>query len=111
MVTGQFDSVALLVERRYKEGLEHLQTELDKITKSQCEILSTDVDENTTAAIVVYARQYAEPVHKFLAMENVNQIRLPQDLQDMPLDVAYETIRQRRSELPAELDKIRAELD
>ena len=111
VVTGAFDSVALLVERRYKAGLEHLQTELDKVTNSQCEILSTDIDDQTTAAIVVYARQYAEPVHKFLAMENVNQIRLPQDFQDMPLDVAYETIHQRRAELPAELDKIRAELD
>jgi V/A-type H+-transporting ATPase subunit I len=110
VVTGQFDSVALLVERRYKEGLEHLQVELDKLTNSQCEILSTDVDENTTAAIVVYARQYAEPVHKFLAMENVNQIRLPQDFQEMPLDVAYQTIRQRRDELPRELEKIRSEL-
>ena len=110
VVTGQFDSVALLVERRYKEGLEHLQVELDKLTKSQCEILSTDIDETTTAAIVVYARQYAEPVHKFLAMENVNQIRLPQDFQEMPLDVAYQNIRQRRNELPTELDKIRNEL-
>ena len=111
VVTGAFDSVALLVERRYKAGLEHLQVELDKVTNSQCEILSTDIDEQTTAAIVVYARQYAEPVHKFLAMENVNQIRLPQDFQDMPLDVAYETIRTRKAELPAELDSIRGELD
>ena len=111
VVTGSFDSVALLVERRYKTGLEHLQTELDRITSSQCEIISTDIDEATTAAIIVYARQYAEPVHKFLAMENVNQIRLPQDFQDMPLDVAYETIRQRRAGLPAELEKIRKELE
>jgi len=110
VVTGAFDSVALLVERRYKAGLEHLQTELDRLTNSQSEIISTDIDENTTAAIVVYSRQYAEPVHKFLAMENVNQIRLPQDFQDMPMDVAYETIRQRRAELPAELNRIRDEL-
>lgn len=111
VVTGAFDSVALLVERRYKAGLEHLQIELDKVTNSQCEILSTDIDDQTTAVIVVYARQYAEPVHKFLAMENVNQIRLPQDFQDMPLDVAYETIHQRRKELPDELENIRTELD
>ncbi len=111
VVTGAFDSVALLVERRYKVGLEHLQIELDRITNSQCEIISTDIDEDTTAAIVVYSRQFAEPVHKFLAMENVNQIRLPQDFQDMPMDVAYENIRQRRAELPAELEKVRAELE
>ncbi|TLM97453.1 MAG: hypothetical protein FDZ75_04480, partial [Actinobacteria bacterium] len=110
VVTGAFDSVALLVERRYKAGLEELQRELDKLTNSQCEIISTDIDEETTAAIVVYGRQYAEPVHKFLAMENVNQIRLPQDFQEMPLDVAYQEIRQRRAELPKELDSIRDQL-
>ena len=111
VVTGAFDSVALLIERRYKTGLEHLQTELDKITNSQCEIISTDIDENTTAAIVLFSRQYSEPVHKFLTMENVNQIRLPQDFQDMPMDVAYETIKQRRAQLPAELGKVRTELE
>ncbi len=110
VVTGSFDSVALLVERRYKAGLEHLQAELNKITNSQCEIISTDIDENTTAAIVVYSRMYADPVHKFLAMENVNQIRLPQDFQDMPLDVAYDEIKQRRAALPKELEQIRVEL-
>lgn len=110
VVTGAFDSVALLVERRYKAGLEHLQSELDRLTNSQCEIISTDIDEETTAAIVVYSRQYAESVHKFLAMENVNQIRLPQDFQDLPMDVAYEEIRQRRADLPHELDRIRDEL-
>jgi V/A-type H+-transporting ATPase subunit I len=110
VVSGQFDSVALLVERRYKEGLEHLHAELDRLTNSQCEIISTDIDEATTAAIIVYARQYADPVHKFLAMENVNQIRLPQDFHDVPLDVAYQTVVQRRSELPEELENIRAEL-
>ncbi|TLM97317.1 MAG: hypothetical protein FDZ75_04770, partial [Actinobacteria bacterium] len=77
---------------------------------SQCEIISTDIDEDTTAAIVVYGRQYAEPVHKFLSMENVNQIRLPQDFQDMPLDVAYQEIRERRRTLPDELDSIRDQL-
>lgn len=110
VVTGSFDSVALLIERRYKAGLEHLQSELTKVTNAQCEIISTDIDEETTAAIVVYGRQYAEPVHKFLSMENVNQIRLPQDFQDIPLDQAYEEIHQRRAELPGELDKIRDEL-
>ena len=106
VVTGAFDSVALLVERRYKAGLEQLQIELDKVTKSQCEILSTDIDDQTTAAIVVYARQYAEPVHKFLAMENVNQIRSAARL---PGHAARRRLRdhpcQRRGELPAELDE------
>jgi V/A-type H+-transporting ATPase subunit I len=110
VTTGQFDSVALLVERRYKGALDQLKKELDEITGSQCEIVSTDVDEETTAVIVVFARKSGDAVHKFLAMENINQIRLPSEFQDMPFDVAYDQIRERRAALPKRLDDVRTEL-
>jgi V/A-type H+-transporting ATPase subunit I len=110
VTTGAYDSVALLVERRYKGALEMLKKELDEITKNQCEIVSTDVDEDTTAVIVVFAKKYSESVHKFLAMENVNQIRLPSEFQDMPFDVAYDELRQRRVDLPTQLEQVKAEL-
>lgn len=111
VTTGSFDSVALLIERRYKGLLEQLKEELDTITHKQCDIVSTDVDEDTTAAIVVFSRTYSEPVHKFLAMENVNQIRLPSDMQGLPFDQAYESIRERRGTLPEELKAVRLELE
>lgn len=111
VTTGTYDSVALLVERRYKGALEELKKELDEITKSQCEIVSTDVDDETTAVIVVFARKYSDGVHKFLAMENVNQVRLPSEFQDMPFDVAYDHLKERRGTLPKRLDEVRAELN
>ena len=110
VTTGAYDSVALLVERRYKSALEELKKELDQLTHSQCEIVSTDVDEETTAVIVVFGKKYSDAVHKFLAMENVNQIRLPSEFQDMPFDAAYDEIKQRRVELPTHLEKVKAEL-
>lgn len=110
ITTGAYDSVALLVERRYKGALEELKKELDGLTKSQCEIVSTDVDEDTTAVIVVFGKKYSDAVHKFLAMENVNQIRLPSEFQDMPFDVAYDQLKQRRTELPEQLEKVKEEL-
>jgi V/A-type H+-transporting ATPase subunit I len=111
VTTGAYESVALLVERRYKSALQQLKEELDKITKKQCEIVSTDVDEDTTAAIVVFSKNYSEPVHKFLAMENVNQIRLPSDFDGMPFDVAYDELKQRRMQLPSDQEKVGKELD
>ncbi len=111
VTTGAFDSVALLIERRYKGLLEQLKEELDTITHKQCDIVSTDVDEDTTAAIVVFSRTYSEPVHKFLAMENVNQIRLPSDMQGLPFDQAYDSIRERRKTLPDDLKAVRLELE
>jgi V/A-type H+-transporting ATPase subunit I len=111
VTTGAYESVALLVERRYKSALEQLKEELDKLTHKQCEIVSTDVDEDTTAAIVVFNKTYSEPVHKFLAMENVNQIRLPNEFQDMPFDVAYDELKARRKGLPDDLSKVTVELE
>ncbi len=111
VTTGAYESVALLVERRYKGALEQLKAELDKLTHRQCEIVSTDVDEETTAVIVVFSRQYSEPVHKFLAMENVNQIRLPSEFKDVPFDVAYDQIKERRQSLPSDLKEVSSELE
>jgi V/A-type H+-transporting ATPase subunit I len=111
VTTGAFDSVALLVERKYKGALDQLKDELDVITKKQCEIVSTDVDEDTTAAIIVFNKTYSEPVHKFLAIENVNQIRLPADLQGMAFDQAYDTVKERRRTLPQQLDDVGKELE
>ncbi|MDO9557448.1 MAG: V-type ATPase 116kDa subunit family protein [Coriobacteriia bacterium] len=111
VTTGTFDSVALLVERKYKGALEELKKELDEITKSQCEIVSTDVDDETTAVIVVFSKKYSEAVHKFLAMENVNQVRLPSEFQDVPFDVAYDQLKGRKSEIPVRLEQVRQELN
>lgn len=108
--TGGFDSVALLIDKRYRAGLEQLKVELERITQSQCEIVTADADENTTAAIVVFARRHADAVHKFLAVENVNQVRLPQDFQDVPLDEAFGMIKERRLSLPAEIAEIDEEI-
>ncbi|MBN1193173.1 MAG: hypothetical protein JXA36_05745 [Coriobacteriia bacterium] len=111
VTTGAYDSVALLVERRYKGALEGLKKELDRITDSQSEIVSTDVDDETTAVIIVFGKKHSEAVHKFLAIENVNQVRLPSEFQDMPFDTAYDQLRQRQLDLPAQLEKIKTDLE
>ncbi len=111
VTTGAYDSVALLFERRYKAAIDALKEELDRITHKQYEIVSTDVDEDTTAAIVVFSRQYSDAVHKFLAVENINQIRLPNEFDGMPFDAAYDELKSRRASLPTDLETIRKELD
>ena len=94
-----------------KVGLESLKMELSKLCEGQSrEIISTDVDEDTTTAIIVFGRKYADTVHKFLAVENVNQIRLPEEFKDMPMDAAYGSLLERKRELPTELDTIREQL-
>lgn len=110
VTTGSYDSVALLFERRYKGALDALKQEIERITSKHYEVVSTDVDEDTTAALVVFDRQYSDAVHKFLSMENVNRIRLPDEFDGIPFDTAYSEVKSRRLALPSELAETKAEL-
>ncbi len=109
--TENYTSIALLIEERYKQVLEYIEKELEKITGGQCEVFSARVDENTHAAILVFHRRYSEQVHNFLAAENVNQVRLPSELADKPYDEALKEIETRYQEIPPKLKKVREDLE
>jgi V/A-type H+/Na+-transporting ATPase subunit I len=110
VVTGQFDSIALLIDRRYKDALEHLHDELNEATDSRCECVSQEIDDHTVAAIVVFPRTVGDKVRSLLATENVNQIRLPDEFRDVPFDAAYRDLHERREALPAQLVEVRQHL-
>jgi len=105
-----FESIALLVERKYKAGLSELKEEIEKICKKQCHLITADLDETTTGAILVFNKIYTRPVHDFLSLENVSLIRLPSDLASVPFEEALTTIRERRRFIPAELERIKTQL-
>lgn len=111
MTTGAFDAIALRIDKRYKAALGEIQEEIERITGGQSEMVTTDVDDETTAAILVYARDHAQEVHKLLSDANVNQIRLPSELADRPFDEAFDEISHRRRTLPARLKTVRSELE
>ncbi|MDD5748743.1 MAG: V-type ATPase 116kDa subunit family protein [Actinomycetota bacterium] len=103
-------SIALIIERKYKAILNYLNEEISKITKGECEIISADVDEESTAALVVFGRHYLKAVHEFLAVQDVNQVRLPADIARVPIDEAVTRTRARIAEIPKELEEIEAKL-
>lgn len=55
--TEQYTSVALLIEERYKQVLDYIEQELERITSGQCDVFSARVDENTHAAILVFHKR------------------------------------------------------
>ncbi len=109
--TEQYTSVALLIEERYKQVLDYIEQELERITGGECEIFSARVDENTHAAILVFHKRFSEQVHNFLAAENVNQVRLPAELADKPYDEALREIEARYKEIPPKLEKVKKDLE
>ncbi|MCK4777196.1 MAG: hypothetical protein KAS39_02390, partial [Actinomycetia bacterium] len=105
-----FESVALLVEKKYKSVLDIIRDEAKRITKNQFEIVSTDVDEETTAALLIFNKTFSEPIHSFLWAENVNQVRLPDEFAEKPFDEARGLLREKQEKIPKEIKEIKEEL-
>ena len=99
-------SIALIIERKYKAILNYLNEEISKITNGECEIISSDVDDESTAALIVFNRRFLKQVHEFLAVQDVNQVRLPSDLAKKPIDEAVGEVRARIALIPGEVDAI-----
>jgi V/A-type H+-transporting ATPase subunit I len=99
-------SIALIIERKYKAILNYLNEEISKITNGECEIISQDVDDESTAALIVFNRRFLKQVHEFLAVQDVNQVRLPSDIAKKPIDEAVAEVRARIAQIPGEVDEI-----
>lgn len=108
--TEGFDSVALLVERRFRTVPDEIRAAVAELTGGQCEIVSTEADEDTTALVVIFPRHYSEIVHRLLESENVSQVRLPSEFGTVPFDTAYRRFQQRQADLPGRIEAASAEL-
>lgn len=111
VVLEGFETIAILIEQKYKASLEVMREEIAEITKNQFEIVSVDVDDETTAALIVFNKTYADPVHKFLWSGNVNEVRLPENLANQPYDVALDKLHERKQNIPTELESVKKELE
>ncbi|MDD5448176.1 MAG: V-type ATPase 116kDa subunit family protein [Actinomycetota bacterium] len=103
-------SIALLIERRFKAILNYLNEEIGKITQGESEVVSADVDEESTAALIVFSRRYLKEVHDFLSVQDVNQVRLPSDLGKKPLDEAVAEVRAKMAEIPPQIEEIESRI-
>ncbi|MFH1736610.1 MAG: V-type ATP synthase subunit I [Actinomycetota bacterium] len=105
-----FEAVALLVNKKYGAVLDLIREEMGKITKKQFELVSAEVDDTTIAAVIVFNKRYLDQVHNFLWAEKVNQLRLPESLQDKPFDQILDLIKKRKMEIPQELKSVKERL-
>ncbi len=83
-----YDAMALLVERRYRPVFEEFRTVLDRMTNGHSEVVIEDLDDESVAAIVLFEKPYSSAVRSFLTGENINQIKLPQEFESIPLPEA-----------------------
>jgi len=111
VTTEGFDSIALLIDRRYRTLPAEIRAAVDDLTDGRCEVVSRVADEETVALVVIFPREHSAMVHRLLESENVIQARLPAEFGSMPFDIAYRQFLERREEMPTRIEEVQREID
>lgn len=106
-----YETVALLVERKFSAVIEMLREQLPILTNNEFELVARDIEADTTAAILVFPREHSAAIHTLLGRESITQVRLPDELANVSFHQALATIEARLAVIPTELQKIHRELD
>ncbi len=96
------ETVAFLLEGDFRDTVNIINTEIGKITNGKHELISTPIDEETTAAIVVFNKKYSKKIHNFLT-DKVSEIRLPSSLKDLSIDKVLDEIDSKKVSMPVEI--------
>ncbi|MCX7851519.1 MAG: hypothetical protein N2383_01930 [Caldilineales bacterium] len=106
----RYETVALLIHRRYRDVIPHLAEEMRRIAGERCELVADEVDADHIGALLVFPREASGPVQALLGRSQVSQITLPETLRGVPFPEAVAHIREQLRRIPEELKAIEAEL-
>lgn len=105
-----FEVTVMIIQKEYEEILEVIKPFFAGITRNQYELISADLDEKTIAVITVFNKRYSERVHDFLYSKNVNEVRIPLEYSNMPLDQALVLLEKDKWKAVDEVDRIQKKL-
>ena len=99
-----FEVTVLIIRKEFADILDIIRPALHEITDGQYEIISAELDLDTIAVITVFNKKYSENVHNFLFSKNINEVRIPADYANMPLEKALLLIAGHRREAQAGME-------
>lgn len=105
-----YETIALLLDRRYREVLDLLDQTLKELSELKYTIVSAPLDSETIGALVVFPRTISAEMHNLLGREQVTQVRLPPDMSGMSLQQALVHIERRLAEVGTEIASVNAGL-
>jgi V/A-type H+/Na+-transporting ATPase subunit I len=105
-----YEVTVLVIQKEYEDVLDIIRPALSGITNNQFELISAELDDQTIAVITVFNKYYSENVHRFLFSKNINEVRIPADYSNMPLDKALLLIDKNRRDAESEKEQIDKEL-
>jgi len=101
----------LIIQKEYEGVLDLIRDEMKKITNDHFELLHTEVDGDSIAAITIFNKKYSEEAHALIFSANVNEVRLPREFMGMKFNDMLILIEQRRQQAKEEILSINRDLD
>jgi V/A-type H+-transporting ATPase subunit I len=105
-----FEVTILLIQQEHSDVLGLIRQEIATITGDRFEMISTTVDAETLAAIMVFPKSYSGQVHTFIYSVNVNEVRLPKEYAGKPFYEMYAMIEESRLRAKEEIRAIDTQL-
>lgn len=99
-----FDTLALYIDKRYRDALELLRVAVEHVTQAQ--VVAADVDDRTLAALVVFPHAFSVKVHATLEHENITQVRLPKEIAGRTFHDARRALEERHHAVRSEIAAI-----
>lgn len=105
-----YDTAVLLIDRGRRAVLDFIDVEVQRVAGEQSELIQQDLDDHTTAAILVYPKAAASDVQALFSRENITPAHLPAEMDGRTFRGALAAVNQRQAVVHAELQRIDAEL-
>ncbi len=105
-----FESIGFLLHTKDLTAAAALRNEFTRATDGRVEVISRVVDENRIGVVVAFLRQDGERVRSVMSRAGVTELRLPARFtQGQPVETIA-AMERRKSEIPAEIERIDQEL-
>lgn len=105
-----YETIALLVQKRYRPAIELLAQEVEAIAGPEFELVMDQVDPEQVGAILVVPERAAAQVEALLGRVQVSRVRLPESLRNVAFQDALGQIERRLNAIPGELAQVDTQL-
>ncbi len=95
-----FETYGFVLRGKPQAAVAALQQELQRLTGGRVEVVSRQIDDQTTGVVVAFHRKDAEAVRSFLQRAGITELRLPAQFADRPAAEAVEEMARQREALP-----------
>lgn len=102
----KYDMIGITIDKSNKSILPVIQKELLRITSDDYKFISKGLDEKRLIAVMGFKKEYLEEVKNFIWNERIDELKVPREFRDKPLDEALATIEDKLKHLPRELKEI-----